>query len=322
MDAMTTTKKATKTRRPKAKATTAPKAKKVAVITPPSQVEEEFIRELAAQAEPTPEQTQAKINAYATLKNAGLEVPKELQQEVEAIVAAAKKQEREYFAQQEKAKSEEQKEIEQGNKSGRYWVRSAYNAPFSLRLERQSEGKKRIELKPRGQRGDMFPLQPEDLNDAGLQTNVEIGLIEIIGDGDAKAIVTKQTQNLQRTHTPLALLRNEKGEEYTPDAFKVEAEFNSQGVVVGVVDQSMGSQQENMKWGTGQRANAGGIIRTGQEQVSQFVPTGGNPAIISSGFPDKNTQAKVADDIARRKGGQGPSSAGILNVTVDPVQKV
>lgn len=315
---MTTTRKAaTKARKPKAKAK-APKATEVADEAPL----EEAANSLAAEL--TAEQQQAKINAYVTLKNAGLEAPADLKLEVEAIVAAAKQREQEEVDAVNAARSEEEKKIEEGNENERKWVYNLYNAPFSLRLQgREDKNGKRIELKPRGQRGDVFPLHPDDLNDPNLHSNVELGLLAIIGDGTANAIVSKQTKNMSRTHTPLAVLTNEKGEAYAPDSLKVEAEFNSQGVVVGVVDPSMGAQQENMKWGSGQRANAGGLIRTSSpEQVQQFVPSGGNPAIISSGFiPDKNAQAKIADDIARRKGAEGPSSAGILSVTVDPVQK-
>jgi hypothetical protein len=312
---MTTTRKAaTKSRKTKAKASRAPKAETVAE-TPQAPLEE-AANYLATEL--TDEQRQAKINAYVTLTSAGLEVPPSLKQEVEAIVAAAKEIEAKQQEAIKAAQDQQQKDIEKGNQSERKWVYNLYNAPFSLRFQGKGDDKgRRIELKARGQRGDLCPLDGDDLKDPNLQVNVELGLIAIIGEGDAHAIISKQTKNMTRTHTPFAVLTNEKGEAYGPDALKVEAEFGSQGVVVGYVDPNLGSQHENAKWGVGQ--TSGGVLRP--EQIKQFVPTGGNPAIISSGFPDKNAQAKIADDIARRKGAEGPSSAGILAVTVDPVQK-
>lgn len=264
-------------------------------------------------------QRQAKLQAYTALKSAGADVPAELGAEVEEWIAA--QQARQAAAQETQA--QEQKRIDKENADGPWWVRNAYPAPFSIRLERQ-EKKKRIELKPRGHRGDLFPLQEGDLEDPNLQSNLNTGFIEIVPNGEAKNILSKQTQNLQKAHVPIAILRNEKGEPYNPGSLKLEAEFNSQGVVVAYEDPSIGSQHENIKWGGGGQKT--GLVRAqpGQpapqaqpspQQVATFVPTGGNPAIISSGFSN-DAQARISDDLARRRG-----TVPQLAVSIDPVQR-
>jgi hypothetical protein len=262
-------------------------------------------------------QRNAKIQAYTALKSAGAVVPAELAAEVEEWILA--QQARQAAAQETQA--QEQKRIDKENADGPWWVRNAYPAPFSIRLERQ-EKKKRIELKARGHRGDLFPLQDGDLDDPNLQSNLNTGFIEIVPNGEAKNILSKQTQNLQRAHVPIAILRNEKGEPYNPGSLKLEAEFNSQGVVVAYEDPSIGKQHENIKWGGGGQKT--GLVRAqpGQpapqiqsSQVAQFVPTGGNPAIISSGFSN-DAQARISDDLARRRG-----TVPQLAVSIDPVQR-
>lgn len=265
---------------------------------------------------------QAKLQAYGALKGAGADIPTELAAEVEEWIGA---QEARQAAVQE-TQAQEQERIDEENAKGPWWVRNAYPAPFSIRLERHDK-KKRIELKARGQRGDLFPLNEGDIDDPTLQQNLTTGLIEIIPDGEAKNIVSKQTMNLQREHVPIAILRNEKGEPYKPESLKLEAEFNSQGVIVAYQDPNIGEQHQNIKW-TGRNSANGGLLRAqpGQpapqfqqpqpQQVTQFVPTGGNPAIISSGFQGADAQARIADDLARRRG-----TVPQLAVSVGPTQR-
>lgn len=317
---MATTKAASTKTKARKKPVKKVSAKKTAPVSIPDSI---FV-------EQTPEQKQAKLNAYVTLKSAGVPIPSELAIEVEAIVAASQKIEEDKRQAQEAAITTEQKAIDAANEKGPKWIRNGYNTETNVRLDRQdkSKGQRRIELKPRGQRGDMFQIKEEDLQDPTLMDSIERGIVHVIGDGDAKTILSKQTHNMNRTHTPLALLRNEQGEPYAPGAIKVEAEFNSQGVVVAQLDPSIGAQQENMNWKTGQKSGQGGLIRTGQTgTVEQFIPTppGGNAAIISSGFAgaDKEAKARISDDIARRKKVQGrPEDVlGGLAVTVEPTRR-
>lgn len=278
------------------------------------------------------EQRQAKLTAYMALKSAGVAIPAELSVEVEGWI----EEENQRRAAEATIAAEAQAALDEENAKGPWFVRNGYGAEFNLRLDRQTE-KRRISLKPRGRPGDMHPLEEGDLKDPNLMRNVQLGVIEIIPGGEAYRIMSQQTHNMgTRVHTPTALLRNPKGEAYAPDAIKVQAEFNSQGVTVATLDpnqmQGHVSDKEvasNRSFGGMQRIQPGQV----PHMVSEFVPTGGNPAIIQSGplqapmggLPGtgtNNAQAKIADDLARRRGLQGPQAGlGGLQVVVGPTVK-
>lgn len=291
------------------------------------------------QPEYTMAQKQAKLEAYDTLKRAGLAVPQELSFEVEGWIAEAQESREAARSVAEGQAAQESKQVAKANIDGPWYVRNCYNAPFNLRLDRQTE-KRRIELKGRGFPGDMHPLKDEDLKDSILITNVKLGLLEVIPAGEAQLIVEKQTTNMSvRQHTPLAVIQKEysdhanlHGMNVNPNPqFKVEAEFNSQGVTVATIDPRL--QQGQMldrevagarSWGGLQRGQGEPQFTHSHPTIhSGFVPTGGNPAIVSQGgMMGDNARAKAVDDLARRKGGQGPQAGlGDVTVTVAPVQR-
>lgn len=262
------------------------------------------------QVELTNEQWAALIETYMHLKNADLPVPTEIAAPVEAWLAADQAKREADVTRTEEADALQ----DERDKTGPKWVRNGYHAPFSIRLQRQDK-KERIDLQPRGQRGDMFPLQPGDESDHIMISNLQTGLIELIGDGQAKRIAEGQTTNIQQHNTTLAMIVNETGEPI--NKLTVETEYNQQGVVVGYVDPNARP-----------KAALGGLVRPDQaEQIRQFVPTGGNPAIVSSGFgtgPQLTDTAKlaVADKLARIKGAEGrPEDVLSLQVSVDPTVK-
>jgi hypothetical protein len=256
----------------------------------------------------TEEQWAALLETYTTLKTAGLPIPSEVAEPVNAWLAQQKAVEIEITA----AADAEAAILAEEDAEGPKWVRNLYTSPFSLRLQRQSDTKtRRIELKPRGVRGDMFPLEDGDENDHILRAN--LGRVEIIGDGTAKRILAGQTHNIQKTNTTLAMITNEVGEPIKK--LTVETEYNQQGVVVGYID-------PNAK----PKAPLGGILRPDQvpaatDQVAHFVPTGGNPAIISQGPLTDNARLAVQDKLARIKGTQGrPEEVLGLTVSVEPTR--
>lgn len=187
------------------------------------------------------------------------------------------------------------------------YIRNRSHIPFSLRLERH-DGKRRIELKPRGERGDLSPIKPEDLNDPTLINNINIGIIELISAGEAAEVATKQTTNQQKRHPALQALRNPLGDEYGDDALQVEIPFEQQGVVVAeltdgnvVVDRG-GIQRKRAK---GQEPGTPDYV-VGAERT--HAPAGEEAAYLS-------------DLRARAKDIEGPAAAGIQRVTVAPTQK-
>lgn len=70
---------------------------------------------------------------------------------------------------------------------------------------------RRIDLKPRGQRGDMTQVSPEEQKDQGLRDNY--GLIyEPLTEATAVEILAKQDTNRKQPHTALASITNELGQ--------------------------------------------------------------------------------------------------------------
>jgi len=188
-----------------------------------------------------------------------------------------------------------------------FFARNLRNVEANIRLARQEKGKKRIELKPRGFRGDLFRLKPEDLEDENLLANIGL-LVEIITAAEAKSIIEKQTTNLQTAiHPSMAILRNELGEEYAEGALKVDAEYNSQGITVAHLKPQGGGAGEIQ------------VDRQGIHRAPTNAAPGGNSAIISDGF---NASAAQADAIARRKDLEGPA-AGLpgMKVTMAEVER-
>lgn len=195
---------------------------------------------------------------------------------------------------------------------GPFFVRNLRNADVGLRLERQDKGKKRFDLKPRGQRGDLQKLQNEDLDDDHLLQNIALGVVEVITAGEAKDIIEKQSKNIQAgVHPAMALLRNPKGEAYEQtqvpvvhDGSYTVAYLEKQGGEAGALP----DQGRGVDWEAARR----GPVNPG---------IGGNPAIISDGFARPDAAAQ-ADAIARRKDLEGPAAGlGGVQVTVAPTER-
>lgn len=132
----------------------------------------------------------------------------------------------EYAAEQEQAQAEA--------KQTRY-VRNRSGAPFRMKLSRHTSGQAGIALKPRGERGDIAPLEPGDLEDIIVRDNAQLGLIEIITEAEALGAMGKQTTNQQAVHPALAALRNSQGEEGMTLA-PMQQSFEEQGITVAKLE--------------------------------------------------------------------------------------
>jgi hypothetical protein len=207
--------------------------------------------------------------------------------------------------------------------TGGWYMRNLRNTDLSFRLSRQEkQGERRTSLKPRGQRGDMLKLTPEDLQDPQLETQVAYGLVEVIPEAEALNAIRKQAHNAtQAPHGPLAMLRSETGKEYAPDAVRVDPEYNSQGTVVATLKPVVEGEYGEVDFKRG----GGGFNREGGNAVQAGV--GGNPAILSDGFAQQqlggvDPNSVQRDALARAKGLEGPAAGlGNINVTVAETQK-
>ena len=113
----------------------------------------------------------------------------------------------------------------------RIYLRNLHGCESRVNL---SDGRK-IELKPRGQRGDMESVTAEEFKDQKVQDN--IGLVyEPLSEESAKEVMDKQNTNRQEPHAPFAAITNERGEQYQQAEVPVEKSFEQQGEVVAKVE--------------------------------------------------------------------------------------
>ncbi len=238
----------------------------------------------------------AKIETYVKLKELGLPIPTDLAKPVEEWIEKQVKAE-EAVLEEGQAEAEA---IAKADAEGPKYVRNLLSSPFHLRLQRQNQkdGIRRIELKPRGVRGDMHPLEPGDEHDHVLVNS--LGFVEIIGNGTAQKVAEGQTHNIQKTNTTLAMITNELGEPIKK--LTVETAYDKQGVTVAYIDPNLHARNEQGEFGHSKTpGQLGDLSRERAELVSHYVPTGGNPAIVSQGPLTDNARAAVADKLARLK---------------------
>lgn len=258
------------------------------------------------------------VETYVALKDLGLPIPTDLATPVEEWIEKQVKAE-EASIQEGEAEAEA---VAKADAEGPKYVRNLLFSPFHLRLQRQNQkdGIRRIELKPRGVRGDMHPLEPGDENDPTLAGS--LGYVEIIGFGTAQKVQQGQTHNIQKTNTTLAMITNELGEPI--NKLTVETEYNQQGVTVAYIDPAQHAKLEQGEFGRS-KSPLGDLSREQPQQpdlVSHYLPTGGNPAIVSQGPLTDNARAAVEDKLARIKGRQGrPEDVLGLTVSVEPTEQ-
>lgn len=101
--------------------------------------------------------------------------------------------------------------------------------PVGIRLK---ESDRRLELAPRGQRGDIAPVKKSESSDPDYIANKDI-LFEIISDEEATLILEKQATNQQTPtqHPALREIRNELGDEYEDDSVKITVEEDNSKTV-------------------------------------------------------------------------------------------
>lgn len=282
-------------------------------------------------------QRDALVNSYWMLKESGLDIPDAIRIPVEKIIEQVQDEQAEAQKAIERTEHEHQERIEHLNETGPVYIRNMTHTEFNLRLDsQQGTGNirpRRIQLKPRGMRGDMHPIKDEDHQDPILITNMSMGLLELIPAGVAQQIIEKQTRNMnqQRVHPAMQVLSNEYKtlkdnhvDVANNPTFKIEAEYNSQGITVSTVDPRMSqpgfSDKERSRSGDLQ----GGLSRVREPAVqSQFIPTNGQPASIQIGASNSPEGVrKLRDDIARRKDLEGPAAGlGNVRVVVEPPQR-
>jgi len=161
------------------------------------------------------------------------------------------------------------------------------------------ENGRRIELKPRGERGDMASLTKDEMDDARVIENV--GMIwEILESEQAQDILHKQATNQSVNPTAFDQLLNEYGKPYEGEA-TVEKVFEKQGEVVATVENT----------GDGRfTQNNHQLVRSSGESPEVVSPPGARGNEVTEG---------QLDQLARDADGDSLRSA--FNVSVQPTQR-
>jgi hypothetical protein len=115
-------------------------------------------------------------------------------------------------------------------RSTQKFVRNLYGTPLGIRL---ASGE-RLDLRPRGQRGDLAPLSKEQEKDAKIILNAGV-TVEVIGEAEATKVVQGQTTNQQSYHPALQILRDSNDQPYPQQAVEVTEDPQTEGDVVALL---------------------------------------------------------------------------------------
>jgi len=104
------------------------------------------------------------------------------------------------------------------------------------------ESGRRVQLAPRGMRGDMIAVSKEEVEDPIFLNNLGL-LYEVISANEADTVRSKQNTNAStRTQRPEDLLTNEKGE--TISQVNMQQSFESQGKTIATLETTEGGVHE------------------------------------------------------------------------------
>ena len=177
------------------------------------------------------------------------------------------------------------------------FLRNLRYVPVSCRV---SDGR-RIELKPRGMRGDAVQVSKEELADSRTQQNIDL-IFEVLTETQIKKVWEDQLTNQQAHHPAIETLLNDKGQKFDNKQVVIkERSFHEQGVTVAELS-------------NGQMVIDRGI------GVKRFSGMGTQDHPIPS-VPHEVPADQQADWLARQNV-EGPAAGlGNLNVTIDEPQK-
>jgi hypothetical protein len=119
----------------------------------------------------------------------------------------------------------------------KFYYRSILRCKSSLKLENR-----RVDLEPRGYRGDCQPILEADFEDPRFDMNRSL-IFEVITEAEAKEIISKQSINQQHFHPAHAAIQNELG--ININQIRVAEQEEAQGISVGKINPD-GSIQRNL----------------------------------------------------------------------------
>lgn len=190
------------------------------------------------------------------------------------------------------------------------YIRNLHAVPVSLRFSEQTSGR-RIELRPRGERGDIQKVNKDELEDTIFMLNQD-SLFELLTANQAADTLEKQTWNQQKRSPIVDMLRNELGEPI--DSVVMKKSPQEEAITVAHIEQT----------GATNRLQQGEVIHRGIEVKRAPVP--GSQDNPGPQVPDHIDPEHAADWVARnaeQQGIEGPQ-AGLGGYSVggiNPVQR-
>lgn len=169
----------------------------------------------------------------------------------------------------------------------------------------------RFQLQPRGQIGDLAPVDKDDMNDPIYHQNKGV-MFEEISEAEAKKIMEKQSTNAQapRQASVLSQIRDEYGNPMK-QSVKVEQPFEQQGQVVATVEDSAPGRFTDGHQGLITRSEGG------MAPDQQVVPgSQGHPQ--QQQVPDNVPPEQAADWLARNT---EQDAHATLRASVGPTQR-
>lgn len=189
------------------------------------------------------------------------------------------------------------------------YLRNLHGIPVNFRFSEETSGR-RVELRPRGERGDITKVSKDEIEDPIFMMNQD-SLFELISSAETRDVLDKQTHNQQKGSPLVDMLRNELGDPI--DKVTIEKPFEQQSITVAEIEQT----------GPTNKMQQGEVIHRGVTPKRAALPgTQDNPG---PEIPDSVGPEEAADWLARnaqKEGIEGPAAGlGNLGVSIDPVQR-
>lgn len=197
----------------------------------------------------------------------------------------------------------------------------------------------RIDLRPRGERGDMRLVTQEMIDDPMYQHNKGI-IFEEISIDDGQEIIRKQQINQQSGPDTFDLLTNEYGQKYKQVRATVTAPFEQQGTVVANIAPGADGKNTTGNVDISRAVTPADFFGNGQAQGSQAlgpqqveVPGSTpvfNPDVVPPGLSVEQAQVFIETDRDQRQQlvefwvrqtQEAEAYRDQLNVTVEPTEE-
>lgn len=198
------------------------------------------------------------------------------------------------------------------SKGSNDYIRNRHYVDVRITLS-EDNNERRIELKPRGQRGDLARVSKDEQAD----TKLDWTLVERLSADDARGIMESQVTNQQAPHAALEALRNAHGQRYEAPP-QVSLPFEQQGQVVATTEATAatGRLQQGERMVRAPGAAPQQVPVPGSVQNPVPVPPNIPPEQVADWFARQGIRATEADAVQA-----ADALRNSLNVSMNPTQQ-